>query len=513
MTASSMASANTPGSGKTSYFGRRRLGLIAFLVVMFVGAFGLRLINLTNPPLDFQPMRQLHGAIVARGMYYQMLPGADPLKRAAAMAEWHSEDLFEPQIDERIVAITYLIAGGEYPWIARIYSALFWIIGGLFLFDLARRLTNVDGAVAATAFYLFDIFGVIASRSFQPDPFMIMGLLAALWSLVIWLEAPSWKWSLLAGIIGGIAILIKMVAVFMLGPVAMAAVWVVFGFKKALVNRQVWAAAGLMVVIPLVAFLFNGQPSGFFDFWVLKFRGLLAQPSFYFTWLGIVRSIADLGIVFVSLAGLFLADKLGKAVLGGLWVGFILYGLVFPEQIHTHDYYNLPVVPIIALGLAPVAALALAKLSGQPRFWQAAFLVLAIGGMIYPSWLARNVLVSSDYHNEGAAWLKMGHAMPTDGTIIALTHDSGKRIKYYGWKDVALWPSAADLTLTVDRGGNNDTNFDHFFTTTTSGMSYFLVTQFGEFDAQPQLKALLNDHYPVYAKGDGYVLYDLRNKK
>jgi hypothetical protein len=44
-------------------------------------------------------------------------------------------------------------------------------------------------------------------------------------------------------------------------------------------------------------------------------------------------------------------------------------------------------------------------------------------------------------------------------------------------------------------------------------MDYFLVTQFGEFDAQPQLKNMLNDHYPMIAKGDGYVLYDLRYKK
>ncbi len=498
---------------KPGYFGRHRLALIGFLVVLFALATGLRMVNLTNPPLDFQPMRQLHGAIVARGMYYQMLPGADPALRASAIAAWHTEDLFEPQIDERIVAITYLVTGGEHLWIARVYSILFWILGGLFLYALARRLAGIDGAMVSTAFYLLNIFGVVASRSFQPDPLMIMGLLAALWSLVWWSAKPNWRRALVAGIIGGLAIMVKLVAVFMLGPVALALVWTIFGLKKAIGNRQVWAIAGLMGIIPLAVYLVNGQPSDFFDFWVVKFRGQLLLPSFYFGWLGIVRSIADLGIIFVSLVGLFLAQPRARTVLGGLWIGFVVYGLTFPEQIHTHDYYNLPVVPIIALGLAPVAALVLDKLATTHRFWQITFLMLAAGGMVYPAWLARNVLVTSNYRLEGAAWQNMGNALPKDGPIIALTHDSGKRIKYYGWRDVALWPSASDLTLTTDRGGNTDTNFDHFFSTTTAGMDYFLVTQFGEFDAQPQLKSMLNDHYPMIAKGDGYVLYDLRHKK
>jgi hypothetical protein len=35
------------------------------------------------------------------------------------------------------------------------------------------------------------------------------------------------------------------------------------------------------------------------------------------------------------------------------------------------------------------------------------------------------------------------------------------------------------------------------------------VTAFGQLDKQPGLKEIL-DQYPIAAKGDGYVLYDLR---
>jgi hypothetical protein len=39
------------------------------------------------------------------------------------------------------------------------------------------------------------------------------------------------------------------------------------------------------------------------------------------------------------------------------------------------------------------------------------------------------------------------------------------------------------------------------------------VTLFGELDAQPALKDRLYNNYPIYAQGDGYVLFDLRHPK
>ena len=44
------------------------LALLAFLLGLAV-----RLYDLTDPPLDFHPTRQLHSALIARGMYYQNL--------------------------------------------------------------------------------------------------------------------------------------------------------------------------------------------------------------------------------------------------------------------------------------------------------------------------------------------------------------------------------------------------------------------------------------------------------
>jgi hypothetical protein len=46
----------------------RILLVIAFLLI----GIGVRLIDLSNPPLDFASTRQLHSLILARGYYYSM---------------------------------------------------------------------------------------------------------------------------------------------------------------------------------------------------------------------------------------------------------------------------------------------------------------------------------------------------------------------------------------------------------------------------------------------------------
>jgi hypothetical protein len=57
--------------------------------------------------------------------------------------------------------------------------------------------------------------------------------------------------------------------------------------------------------------------------------------------------------------------------------------------------------------------------------------------------------------------------------------------------------------------GEFSTRFDK----AVKGQSYFIVTLVGDFDAQPMLKAYLYNHFPVYLKGDGYLIFDLTKPK
>jgi 4-amino-4-deoxy-L-arabinose transferase-like glycosyltransferase len=99
--------------------------------------------------------------------------------------------MIELPLLEAIVAGFWRVVGEEHLWIGRLLSALFWVAGGAFLFRIATRLTTPAGAIAALSVFLFLPFAVVAGRSFQPDPLMVMLLLATILGLLRYAEQPS----------------------------------------------------------------------------------------------------------------------------------------------------------------------------------------------------------------------------------------------------------------------------------------------------------------------------------
>lgn len=486
------------------------IACLALVGILLLGV-GLRLIRFTNPPLgQFTTTLQLRSAIIARGMYCQVVSCADPAHRQAAIAMWQNEDVYEPQIFERLVAIAYTVLGGEHLWIFRIYDALFWLIGAVILFDLARRITSIGGALASLSYYATLPFAVIATRSFQSEPLMVMFTILSAYSLYRWAVGRSWKWALLAGVLGGLAILVKVLAVFPVVAIFTALLLARRDLRRVVTDAQVWAIGVFLVVIPSAYyFLMIGQRSGsFFSYWSLSFAGWLVQPRFYISWINLLREIADPWMILVGLLGCLIAQGKGRALLLGWWIGYVIFGMFMPFQITTHDYYSLPVIPIVAVSLAVIAQAILSKVSQQAFAWQALVLGVALLGVAYPAWTARNQLYGNDFRFEARAWEKMDEELPTDGEYISLTQDYGTRLSYYGWREAALWPYSYDLSLKDIRGETRG-SFQEIFEQYTLGKRYFLVTEFGELDAQPDLKAELYDHYTVTAKGDGYVLFDL----
>src|SRR5690606_34774688 len=67
-----MTSSDTPQTPKIAFDQFPWLYRVTVLL-LFVAAAALRLYDLTDPPLDFHPTRQLYSALKARGMYYATL--------------------------------------------------------------------------------------------------------------------------------------------------------------------------------------------------------------------------------------------------------------------------------------------------------------------------------------------------------------------------------------------------------------------------------------------------------
>jgi hypothetical protein len=226
-------------------------------------------------------------------------------------------------------------------------------------------------------------------------------------------------------------------------------------------------------------------------------------------WLNLVQDLMGLAALLLALAGVLIAKPRYRALLLGLWVGYVIYGLFLPYQMYTHNYYHLQLIPIIALSLVPVVELLVAKIGQQSRIWQIASVGIFMVGFVFVSWLSIAEFNRQDYRHEPAYWEEIASYIPSDGKIIALTQDYGYRLMYFGWRKVSLWPTRGERQLSKMRG--NQKEFEDYFNKKTEGKSYFVITSFKQFNDQPDLQDMLEDRYPLVAEGGGYLIYGLEN--
>jgi 4-amino-4-deoxy-L-arabinose transferase-like glycosyltransferase len=481
------------------------------LILALLVAFGLRMINLTNPPLDFAPTRQLFSALKARGMYYQYVTNAPDGKRQLAIS-LGDVGTVEPPVLETLVSQTYRLTG-EHLWIARIYSSLFWVLGGLALFLLIRELASTSAAMIGTLFYLFVPFGVIASRTFMPDPLMVALIIFALWALFRWQNTASWKWAILFGIFAGAALFVKNLSAFIIVGGFAGVIFGARGLKRSIRDPQAWVMAFLLVLPGGIYMLYGMLKLDMSGQFALRFfPKMWIDPAFYFRWAYTVNWNIGLGTTLLAALSVFLADpRRERPLLIGLWIGYLVFGMTFPYHFFTHDYYQLPFIPVVAVSMAPGLRLFFERFyERSPGLFPRLVLVgVVLAGLAVPSWYARVQMVNSDYQNEPSYWAEIGDKLGHGPGVIGLTQDYGYRLAYWGWQGSTAWFTSADIGVRYLAG--QDVDIMAKFKEDTAGKQYFLVTMFGELDNQPVVKDLLYTHYPIFAQTDEYVIFDLQH--
>jgi hypothetical protein len=486
---------------------------ILLLVGLFILALAIRLYDITDLPFDFHPTRQLYTAVVARGLYYESQPDDPGKKRVLALDALRREEREPPSIDG-LAALSYKLIGREVLWLPRAMSAIFWVLGGIAVFLLSRQLTSEPGGVAATAVYLFLPYGVIASRSFQPDPLMTALIVFSWWGMYNWMNRAGWRWVFIAGIPAGLAIYFKSLAAFsILG--AYLGILMVMGFSKLLRSKQFWLMV-VLTVLPTIGYMIDGffVTKGLSNLFGLRFfPSLWLQPYFYLQWLGKVQAVATLGFLVLGLIGIFFfKQREDRRFVIGLWLGYIIFGFVFAYYFGTHDYYHLSLVPIVAISIASVAEALWQRLQEvqSGRFARIAVGLLLTLGLAVNLWNIRTIFHKVDYRPQQADWEKISEVVGSDTSIIALTQDYGYRLEIFSWINPAgYWPYRGDTRLR-ELAGIPQPEFATRFADQTRGMEFFVVTDLEEFAAQTELKEFLTANYPVFAEGPTYIIFDLR---
>jgi 4-amino-4-deoxy-L-arabinose transferase-like glycosyltransferase len=495
-----------------SLFGHTRLILLGLVVLLLGLGLAIRLYDLSDLPLDFHPTRQLLSHLKARGMYYQGQPDVPEWQRKMAIQQWRTRAEVEPEVFERLVAFTYRFTGVDTS-VARVYASVFWIAGGVFLFLLARQLGKSEAALISLTYYLFHPYGIVASRSFQPDVLMVMLILMFWWAFWVWTRLETWKWVVIAGIAGGLAIYVKFVAAFFVIGAAVGLGLAIFGVRL-FRNRQVWLMTTLGT-IPAGLYLYDGiVREGFLG---RQFSGrfvpeLLLSPLNYLQWAGMANLAAGGLAIAIGLLGLLMVrSRALRWMFAGLWSAYVLFGLFFDYHVATHDYYHLPLIALVAVSIVPVAAtLAADFVPNAPRPWGrlalvAILLYAAFGG----AWDARTQLSAVNYRPQAGMWAEIGDRLEHGPNVVALTQDYGSRLAYWGWQNTVVWPYVGDFEYRQVRGGSLE--FEEAFAKLTEGNTFFLVTDFAELGRQPELMDRLQT-YDVIAQGDGYVIYNLESR-
>lgn len=523
---------------------------------IFVAAFSLRLHNIAEPPLDFVPVRQYQSAHIARGFYFDNMDTvSEQRKEIAEINMTRMGFLLEPRLLEHIAVAGYRIIGKEAIWIPRVFSSIFWMIGGIFLFLIAKQITTSGGALFAMAFYLFLPFGISASRSFQPDPLMTMLLLISIYAVIKYHEEPTYPLLFSAAAVTAMALLVKPYSLFPIYTTFVSLSFFIHGIKKTLFNKKGFLFLFLSFSPTLLYYIMGIL--GNVGFLQELARGsflphLYFETFFWKDWLKLIGHVIGYIPFICSLIGLFMfRDGKAKAIMFGLWIGYIVFGLFFTFHIHTHAYYHMFFIPIVALSVVPAASLVfngfLKFFSSRKRQVVSVLFIVAL--VLVLGQATRNVQLSDykdqlktigsyigvnpefykfltgKFDKEVRVANEIGELVQHSTNTVFLTPFYGRYIAYHGefaglpWhitfslqqrkeRRLALPPKEELLNL------NYLTIRTHIAKSKDKYMKYapdyFIVTSFDEYEKQTDVKEFLTANFPVLAQNEDYLIFDLR---
>ena len=536
--------------GTENVFMKPRFQLIV-LLLLFATAFGIRLYHITRAPFDFAPIRQYQQAHIARAYYYEGLDDVPEWKRDIAnLNVERMAFVLEPRIMEYMTVLAYHVLGGEHLWVPRLLSVIFWMVGGLFFYLIARKIIPPGAALFSTAFYLFLPYGILASRSFQPDPMMLMMLICSVYAILVYFEHPSKVRLLIAAVVSSVAFLTKPFCLFPIFGVYISVAVYKYGLWKALFNAR-FVLFLFVSMIPTSIYYIYGvfAHAGFLrNFTQISFLPhLFLYGYFWKDWLTLIGQVVGYLPFLCAIAGLFLIKEgLSRAVLCGLWIGYFVLGFFATYHIHTHSYYHLQFIPIVALSLGPVVTLATDRLSS---FFSSGkrlavvcliFLVILFSAGDSIRHMDRSAVkgtlktvgafiginpqfyrfITSDYVTEVNVLKEIGEIVGHSKETLLLTSDYGRSLAYEGELSGFPWPNTMSLQGRKEQGilvpSKEETYNTDYLMVRTHGEyikyapDFFIILDFEEFEKQGDLKDFLNAGFPILAKTNDYLIYDLR---
>ena len=338
----------------------------------------------------------------------------------------------------------------EWGRLVSIFSSLFSIV---FLYLLVLRHGNKRVAFLCAFLFAFFPYNVYYSRTILPDPSMVMAILGGIYFFDVWInqsaklksqnakqQFKTQSFFILSILFTAAAFLLKPYALFFTLPM-LYLLWSKWKFT-AFLKWQLYVFA-IFCILPFVGWrLWEAKfPEGIpVNSWLLNGNGIRFKPAF-FRWM-VYERLTKLILGYVGVLpfvlGLF---KSFTAKERGFYISFLvsslLYVCVFATGNVQHDYYQILIMPTVAITTALGAWFLLEVLQKKMhRVVAYGFLTALIFTMFYFSW--RTV---KDYFNiNNPANVKAGIAVdrltPKNAKVLAL-YDGDTSLLYQtkrqGW--------------------------------------------------------------------------------
>jgi hypothetical protein len=501
-----------PVAGGSKHSSLRRLLILS---VLFIAAFGIRLYHINEPPLGFHATRQYRSLIIARGYYFERVRSIPEWKKEVAYSSQQKQRILEPPILEFLVSVGYRLLGGERFWLSKFLSSLFWLIGGGFLYLIGKRIADADTAMFGTAFYLLLPFAVVASRSFQPDPLMVMLMLVSIFAIVCYYDSPSNSRLAIAATVSALAFVVKPGSVFAVLGAFMAAAISIRGIRRAVINWSSLAFITVLLLPTMMIYIYN-TATGRFPIGEAE-KTLLPQlwlsPFFWRNWItNIGLTLGFIPFIGGILGILFFREGVPRSLVMGLWTGYVCFALVLSYNLATHDYYQLQFIPIVGLCIGPLLSLIMSKVEQiRPQLhWRIAIWSVLLLALILSMAEARSRLVNTDAEHKVRTQREIGELVKHSRTTVFLSSDYGVPLQYEGLLSGSSWPLQWDLEWERLAGVRSLAAQERFKTWyAKESPDYFIVEDLGEFERQPDLKEFLSK-FPVVSHSSDYVIFKLK---
>jgi hypothetical protein len=341
-----------------------------------------------------------------------------------------------------------------------------------------------------------------------------MLLLASVWAILRYDDAPSPARLATAAPLSSLAFLVKPGAVFII-----LAVFLSLSIRRHGVRRAVWSRA-----FALFAAITLGPTLLIYGYAILSGAFLVNEarktvlPQLWlspFFWRGWLMQIGDT-IGFVCFIGALLgtfAFRSGtpRTLMTAMWVGYVAFCLALNYNLATHNYYQLQLIPIVGLSLGPVVALVMRRLYevrpgrlSRLGIWSVWCLALALSLAD-----ARARLWNAGAGRQVAVREEIGALVRHSPKTIFLSGDYGVPLEYHGLLCGVSWPLGWDLEW--ERLAGKPTvgaqeRFERWYA--TGAPEYFIVEDLQEFAQQPDLQRFLA-RFPIVAKNRDFVIYSL----